>query len=125
VTLGFLVLRKGFLKVLGSVIQAAVARHDARGSGNSVATDEDAGYFKLILDQDTQRLIGAQIVSPDAAELIQLCALAIRSRVPAGLVAGQLSVHPSRAERLLRAFGPGPHGTLHPPDGIGVVESRP
>ena len=106
-------------------IQAAVARHDARGSGNSVATGEDAGYFKLIFDQDTRRLIGAQILSPAAAELIQLCALAIRSRVPAGLVADQLSVHPSHAERLLRAFGPGPHGTLRPPEGVGVVESRP
>lgn len=106
-------------------IQAAVARHDARGSSNSVATGEDAGYFKLIFDQDTQRLIGAQIISPAAAELIQLCALAIRSRVPAGLVAGQLSVHPSHGERLLRAFGPEPHDTLRSPEGVGVVESRP
>ncbi len=106
-------------------IQAAVARHDARGSSNSVATGEDADYFKLIFDQDTQRLIGAQIVSSAAAELVQLCALAIRSRVPAGLIAGQLSVHPSHGERLLRAFGPGPHGTLRSPEGTGVVESRP
>ena len=65
-------------------IQAAVARHDARGSGNSVATGEDAGYFKLIFDQHTRRLIGAQILSPAAAELIQLCALAIRSARPRG-----------------------------------------
>jgi glutathione reductase (NADPH) len=106
-------------------VQAAVARHDARGSSNSVATSEDADYFKLIFDQDTQRLIGAQIVSPAAAELVQLCALAIRSRVPAGLIAGQLSVHPSHGERLLRAFGPGPHETLRSPEGAGVVESRP
>ena len=85
-----------------------MARHDARGSSNSVATGEDAGYFKLVFDQDTQRLVGAQMVSPAAAELIQLCALAIRSRVPASLVETQLSVHPSRDERLLRAFGPEP-----------------
>jgi glutathione reductase (NADPH) len=106
-------------------IQAAVARHDARGSSNSVATGEEADYFKLIFDQDTQRLIGAQIISPAAAELIQLCALAIRSRIPAGLVAGQLSVHPSHGERLLGAFGPRPHATPSSPEGVGVVESRP
>jgi glutathione reductase (NADPH) len=106
-------------------LHPAVSRHDARGSSNSVATGEDGGYFKLVFDQDTQRLIGAQMVSPAAAELIQLCALAIRSRVPASLVAAQLSVHPSHGERLLRAFGPEPRTVPWPVEGTGVVESRP
>ena len=105
-------------------IQAAVARHDAHGASNSVATGDGADYFKLIFDQDTERLIGAQIISSAAAELIQLCALAIRSRVPAGLVATQLGVHPSHGERLLRAFAP-ERATARPAEGAGVVESRP
>ncbi|HKA60856.1 MAG TPA: hypothetical protein VKH83_00460, partial [Methylomirabilota bacterium] len=105
-------------------ILPAVARMDARGSSNSVATGEEGGYFKLVLDQDTQRLVGAQMVSPAAAELIQLCALAVRSRVPASLVASQLSVHPSHGERLLRAFGPEPHSTAAAPEGTGAGESR-
>ena len=104
-------------------VQAAVARHDAQGASNSVATGDGADYFKLIFDQDTERLIGAQIISSAAAELIQLCALAIRSRVPAGLVASQLGVHPSHGERLIRAFAP--NATRRPPEGAGVVESRP
>ena len=106
-------------------VHPAVSRHDARGSSNSVATGEEGGYFKLVFDQDTQRLVGAQMVSPAAAELIQLCALAIRSRVPASLVAAQLSVHPSHGERLLRAFGPEPHALPRTAGGAGVVESRP
>ncbi len=106
-------------------IHAAVARHDARGSSNSAATGEAAGYFKLVFDQVSQRLVGAQMVSPEAEELIQLCALAIRSRVPASLVETQISVHPSRTERLLRAFGPEPDAGARPVEGAGVVESRP
>jgi pyruvate/2-oxoglutarate dehydrogenase complex dihydrolipoamide dehydrogenase (E3) component len=106
-------------------ILPAVARMDARGSSNSVASGEEGGYFKLVLDQDTQRLVGAQMVSPAAAELTQLCALAVRSRVPASLVASQISVHPSHGERLLRAFGPEPHSTASAPEGIGSAESRP
>jgi len=106
-------------------VHPAVARHDARGSGNSVATGEEGGYFKLVFDQDTERLVGAQMVSPAAAELIQFCALAVRSRVPASLVADQLSVHPSHGERLIRAFGPEPPAPPHSPVGTGVVESRP
>jgi glutathione reductase (NADPH) len=106
-------------------VHAAVARHDARGSSHSIATGEDAGYFKLVFDQATQRLVGAQMVSPAAEELIQLCALAIRSRVPASLVEAQISVHPSRSERLLRAFGPEPDAASRAVAGAGVVESRP
>ncbi len=106
-------------------IHAAVARHDASGSSHRVATGEDAGYFKLVFDQVTQHLVGAQMVSPAAGELIQLCALAIRSRVPASLVEAQISVHPSRGERLLRAFGPLSSEDTPPVEGAGVVESRP
>jgi pyruvate/2-oxoglutarate dehydrogenase complex dihydrolipoamide dehydrogenase (E3) component len=106
-------------------VHPAVARHDARGSSQSVATGEEAGYFKLVFDQAGQRLVGAQMVSPSAEELIQLCALAIRSRVPASLVETQLSVHPSRAERLVRAFGPDPEATSRAIEGAGIVESRP
>ncbi len=106
-------------------VHAAVARHDARGSSHSVATGEEAGYFKLVFDQASQRLVGAQMVSPAAEELIQLCALAIRARVPASLVETQLSVHPSRTERLIRTFGPEPGAVTPPAEGAGVVESRP
>ncbi|MGH7399350.1 MAG: FAD-dependent oxidoreductase, partial [Candidatus Rokuibacteriota bacterium] len=106
-------------------IQAAVAHHDASGSSHRAATGEDPGYFKLVFDQDTQHLVGAQMVSPAASELIQLCALAIRSRVPASLVETQISVHPSRGERLLRAFGPEPRAIPPLIEGASVVESRP
>jgi pyruvate/2-oxoglutarate dehydrogenase complex dihydrolipoamide dehydrogenase (E3) component len=106
-------------------IHAAVARHDARGSSNSAATGEDGGYFKLVFDQVSQHLVGAQMVSPDAEELIQLCALAIRARVPASLVQTQISVHPSRTERLIRAFGPEPDADTRPIEGADVVESHP
>jgi dihydrolipoamide dehydrogenase len=115
----------GLVGVAYGEAPAAVARHDARGSSNSAATGEDAGYFKLVFDQVSQRLVGAQMVSPDAEELIQLCALAIRSRVPASLVETQISVHPSRTERLIRAFGPEPDAGTRPVEGAGVVESRP
>jgi hypothetical protein len=65
------------------------------------------------------------MVSPAAEELIQLCALAIRARVPAAVVESQISVHPSRTERLIRAFGPEPGAVPATAEGTGVVESRP
>lgn len=82
-------------------LTSAVACHDMRGASNGVAS----GYLKLVFDGSTQRLLGAQMVSYAAAELIQLCALAIRTGMPAHTVAAQLSIHPSHGERLLKAFG--------------------
>jgi dihydrolipoamide dehydrogenase len=105
-------------------IHAAVSRHDARGSSQSVATGGEPDYFKLVFDQETQRLVGAQMVSSAAAELIQFCALAIRSRLPASLVESQISVHPSHGERLLRAFGPDPDSVPHPAEGAGLADPR-
>ena len=86
-------------------IKCAVARHDMRGTSNGVASGEDGGYLKLVFDDETKRLRGAQMVSYAAAELIQFCALAIRSGATADAVATQLSVHPTHGERLLKAFG--------------------
>jgi pyruvate/2-oxoglutarate dehydrogenase complex dihydrolipoamide dehydrogenase (E3) component len=42
------------------------------------------------------------MVSYAAAELIQMAALAIRSGVTASVLAAQLSVHPSHAERFIK-----------------------
>jgi glutathione reductase (NADPH) len=86
-------------------IKCAVASHDTRGASAGVAGGEDGGYLKLVFDSATQRLVGAQMVSYAAAELIQFCALAIRSGATADTVAAQLSVHPTHGERLLKAFG--------------------
>ncbi len=79
-----------------------VATHDLRGASNGRATGEDDGYLKLIFDAAQERLLGAQIVSYAGAELIQMAALAIRTGATASVLAAQLSVHPSHAERLIK-----------------------
>jgi pyruvate/2-oxoglutarate dehydrogenase complex dihydrolipoamide dehydrogenase (E3) component len=56
-------------------------------------------------DGDSERLLGVQLVSHAAAELIQLSALAVRTGAPASQLAGQLSIYPSHAERLLKVAG--------------------
>ena len=86
-------------------ITSEVTCHDMRGASNGVASGEDGGYLKLVFDGSTQQLLGAQTVSYAAAEMVQLCALAIRTRMPAHAVAAQFSIHPSHGERLLKTFG--------------------
>lgn len=75
---------------------------DLHGSSNGRATGEDDGYLKLVFDPDSERLLGVQMVSHAGAELIQLAALALRTNATASLLAAQLSVHPSHAERFIK-----------------------
>ena len=82
-----------------------VSTHDMRGASNGVASGQDGGYLKLVFEEGTERLLGAQMVSYRAAELIQLATLAIRERTTAGTLAAQLSIHPSHGERLIKIAG--------------------
>jgi pyruvate/2-oxoglutarate dehydrogenase complex dihydrolipoamide dehydrogenase (E3) component len=83
-------------------VKCHVAMHDLRGASNGRATGEDDGYLKLVFDAAQERLLGAQMVSYAGAELIQMAALAIRTGATASVLAAQLSVHPSHAERFIK-----------------------
>jgi pyruvate/2-oxoglutarate dehydrogenase complex dihydrolipoamide dehydrogenase (E3) component len=95
-------------------VKCHVATHDMRGASNGRATGEDAGYLKLIFDGANEKVLGVQMVSYAAAELIQLAALAIRAGADAQLLSSQLSIHPSHGERLLKIFGHDYHEVCQP-----------
>jgi pyruvate/2-oxoglutarate dehydrogenase complex dihydrolipoamide dehydrogenase (E3) component len=83
-------------------IACHVATHDMKGASNGVATGEDGGYLKLVFEAGTEKILGVQMVSYAAAELIQLAALGIRVGVTAEALSTQLSIHPSQAERFIK-----------------------
>ncbi len=95
-------------------VRCHVAIHDMRGASNGRATGEDDGYLKLVFDGATEKVLGVQMVSYAAAELIQLAALAIRAGASAQFVSSQLSIHPSHGERLLKIFGHDHHEVCQP-----------
>jgi pyruvate/2-oxoglutarate dehydrogenase complex dihydrolipoamide dehydrogenase (E3) component len=89
-------------EALARGVRCHVSTHDMRGASNGRATGEDAGYLKLVFDGPTERLLGVQMVSYAAAELIQLAALAIRSGTTADTLGSLTSIHPSYGERFLK-----------------------
>jgi len=95
-------------------LKCHVATHDMRGASNGRATGEDGGYLKLVFDGATEKVLGVQMVSYAAAELIQLATLAIRVGADAGFLSSQLSIHPSHGERLLKIFGQDHHEVCEP-----------
>ncbi|WP_431064761.1 mercury(II) reductase [Methylotuvimicrobium sp.] len=56
----------------------------------SLANFETRGFIKLVMEEGSRRLIGAQILAPEAGEMIQTAALAIHQRMTIEELAGQL-----------------------------------
>ncbi|MDP7537542.1 MAG: mercury(II) reductase [Methylococcales bacterium] len=56
----------------------------------SLANFETSGFIKLVMEKGSHRLIGAQILAPEAGEMIQTAALAIHNQMTVEDLAGQL-----------------------------------
>lgn len=67
---------------------------------------EDQGHFvKLLADPDTKQLLGAHIVGPEAANLIQLCVQAMATGVDVPTMArSQYWIHPALTEVVENAL---------------------
>ena len=66
----------------------------------ALASFETRGFIKLVAEQDTGRLLGAQILAADAGEIIQTAVLAIRQRMSVADLAAELFPYLTLAEGL-------------------------
>jgi mercuric reductase len=66
----------------------------------ALANFDTRGFIKLVAEAGSGRLIGVQAVAPDAGELIQAAALAIRARMTVGELADQLFPYLTMVEGL-------------------------
>ncbi len=66
----------------------------------ALANFDTRGFIKLVVEAGTRRLIGAQAVAPEAGELIQTAALAIRARMTVEELADQLFPYLTMVEGL-------------------------
>ncbi|MBV9346898.1 MAG: glutathione-disulfide reductase [Pseudolabrys sp.] len=58
-------------------------------------------FMKLVVDATTDRVVGCHIASPDAGEMIQLVAVAIRMGATKADFDATMAVHPTAAEELV------------------------
>ncbi len=73
----------------------------ANGRAHSLGRPE--GLTKLLFDADTDRLVGAGLVGPEAGELIGECALAIEMGCRAADLSGTVHPHPTLGETIFGA----------------------
>lgn len=80
-----------------------VARFPWGASGRAMTLNRTDGLTKLILDQDTQRVLGMAIVGPGAGELIAEGVLAVEMGSVAEDIRLAIHPHPTTSETIMEA----------------------
>ncbi|MGH7771256.1 MAG: dihydrolipoyl dehydrogenase [Candidatus Binatia bacterium] len=82
-------------------IQVQVARFPWSASGRAVSLDRPDGLTKLIIEPETERILGAGVVGAGAGELISEGVLAIEMGATAKDMAQSVHPHPTLSETLM------------------------
>jgi dihydrolipoamide dehydrogenase len=88
-------------KQKGVAIQ--VARFPWTASGRAMSFDRTDGLTKLIIEPETERLLGVGVVGHGAGELIAEGVLAVEMGATVGDLAGSIHPHPTLSETLMEA----------------------
>lgn len=80
-----------------------VTRFPWKASGRALTLNEHDGLTKLIIDADTEQILGAGIVGGGAGELISEAALAVEMAAVASDLALTIHPHPTLSETLMEA----------------------
>jgi len=83
---------------LGSV---KVYTSDFRPMKNVLAGRNERALYKLVVDETTDRIVGAHMIGPDAPEILQLAAVAVKAGLTKTQFDACVAIHPTMAEELV------------------------
>jgi glutathione reductase (NADPH) len=82
-------------------INAREYKSEFRALKNTISGNLERTLMKLVVDQDTQKVVGAHMIGPDAAEIIQGVAIAIKAGALKSDFDSTIGIHPSAAEEFV------------------------
>ena len=83
--------------------EVTVARFPWAASGRSLTLDRTDGMTKLVLDPNTQRILGVGLVGPGAGELISEGVVAVEMGATASDLKLSIHPHPTLSETLMES----------------------
>jgi dihydrolipoamide dehydrogenase len=72
-------------------------------SGRALTLGRPRGVTKLLVDPDTERILGAGMAGPGAGEIIGMCSVAIEMGAVAEDLGMTIQVHPTLCETVMEA----------------------
>ncbi|NIB98292.1 dihydrolipoyl dehydrogenase [Halobacterium sp. R2-5] len=83
--------------------EPAVGKFPFSASGRALTTGDSEGFVRVVADEESGFLLGAQIVGPEASELVAELGLAIEMGATLEDVASTIHTHPTLAEATMEA----------------------
>ncbi len=83
--------------------KTATGKYPFAGLGRALTTGETDGFVRVVIDAKTTEILGAQIVGPEASDLIAEAGLAIEMGALAMDVSLTIHAHPTLAEAFMEA----------------------
>ncbi|WP_435335922.1 dihydrolipoyl dehydrogenase [Haloarchaeobius sp. TZWWS8] len=84
-------------------LNTIVGRMPMRASGRALTLGETDGFVRVVADGDSGTILGAQLVCPDASELVAEFALAVETGATLSEVAATVHAHPTLTEAVMEA----------------------
>ena len=83
--------------------QVKVGRFNISGNGRSLAMGCRDGFIKLVVDSETEKVLGCHIMAPNATEMIGEATVAIRQGLTATEIGETIHPHPTVSEIIMEA----------------------
>jgi glutathione reductase (NADPH) len=74
---------------------------DFRPMKNVLANRHERALYKIVVDAASDRIVGAHMIGPDAPEILQVLAVAVKARLRKSQLDEVVAVHPTMAEELV------------------------
>jgi glutathione reductase (NADPH) len=74
---------------------------DFRAMKNVLAGRDERSLYKIVLDGESDRIVGIHMIGPDAPEILQAAAIAVKARLKKDDFDATVALHPTMAEELV------------------------
>ena len=74
---------------------------DFRPMKNVLAGRDERSLYKLVVDGESDRIVGIHMIGPEAPEILQAAAIAVRARLKKSDFDATVALHPTMAEELV------------------------
>lgn len=78
-----------------------IYKSDFRAMKHTLSGSEERTFMKMIVDRDTDKVLGVHMVGPDAGEIIQGIGVALKAGATKAVFDSTIGIHPTAAEEFV------------------------
>jgi pyruvate/2-oxoglutarate dehydrogenase complex dihydrolipoamide dehydrogenase (E3) component len=83
-----------------------VTRFEMKSNGKATEIGETEGFIKVVIDQDTGKILGAAVLAAEGGELVHMYIDIMNADAPASVIRDAVHIHPTLAEAIQSAVTP-------------------